>query len=224
MNITTLSAYLEEFLALKRTIAEADPNYDAFDRRSLRHKEKLLRNFLVFWNHHGRPWPIRAAHVLDWLAVISQRIASSQENIGIVGSPRVNTITRTRQESNLRSIGALINPATANGEIGTGDEEIGLSNDQIHQARTVHSTGRFRTFGQALRAQRDRREGLLLLYPIDKNSAPRAESELRKPLFDDPERDGCTVIGAALVFPVSDTAATIEYIVGSVGEWQDSEE
>jgi integrase len=71
MNITKFSAYLEEFLALKRTMAEADPNYDAFDRRSLRHKEKLLRNFLVFWNHHGRPWPIRAAHVLDWLAAES---------------------------------------------------------------------------------------------------------------------------------------------------------
>jgi integrase len=71
MNITKLSAYLEEFLALKRTMAEADPHYDAFDRRSLRHKEKLLRNFLAFWQHHGRPWPIRAAHVLDWLAAES---------------------------------------------------------------------------------------------------------------------------------------------------------
>jgi integrase/recombinase XerD len=67
MNITKLSAYLEEFLALKRTMAEADPHYDAFDRRSLRHKEKLLKNFLAFWHHHGRRWPIRAAHVLDWL-------------------------------------------------------------------------------------------------------------------------------------------------------------
>jgi len=71
MNITKLSAYLEEFLALKRTMAEAEPHYDAFDRRSLRHKEKLLRNFLAFWNHHGHPWPIRAAHVLDWLAAES---------------------------------------------------------------------------------------------------------------------------------------------------------
>jgi len=71
MNITKLSAYLEEFLALKRTMAEADPNYDASDRRSLRHKEKLLKNFLAFWQHHGRPWPIRAADVLDWLAAES---------------------------------------------------------------------------------------------------------------------------------------------------------
>lgn len=163
--------------------------------------------------------------LIRWkVAVISQRTASAQEDIGVVGQARINTITRTRQESNLRSIGVLINPATAGGEMGTGDEEIGLSNDQIQQARTIFSTGRFRTFGQALRAQRDRREGLLLLYPINKNSEPRANSELRRRLFDDPERDGCTVIGAALVFPASDTAATIEYIVGSVGEWQDSEE
>ena len=71
MNITKLSAYLEEFLASKRAMAEADPHYDAFEGRSLRHKEKLLRNFLAFWQHHGRPWPIRAAHVLDWLAAES---------------------------------------------------------------------------------------------------------------------------------------------------------
>jgi hypothetical protein len=163
--------------------------------------------------------------LIRWkVAVISQRTASNEENIGIVGTPRINTITRTRQETNLRSIGVLINPATATGEIGVGDEEIGLSREQIQQARTVFSTGRFRTFGQALRAQRDRREGLLLLYAISKNSVPRTGSELRRPLFDDPEHDGCTVIGAALVFPASDTASTIEYIVGSVGEWQDTEE
>jgi len=163
--------------------------------------------------------------LIRWrVAVISQRTASDQENLGVLGASRINTITRTRQESNLRSIGVLINPATARGEMGNGDEEIGLSPDQIQQARTNYSAGRFRTFGQALRAQRDRREGLLLLYPINKNSAIRAGSELRRPLFDNPERDGCTVIGAALVFPASDTAATIEYIVGSVGEWQEQEE
>jgi len=71
MNIKKFSAYLEEFLTLKRALAEADPHYDAFDRRSLRHKEKLLRNFLAFWHHNGRPWPICAAHVLDWLAAES---------------------------------------------------------------------------------------------------------------------------------------------------------
>jgi hypothetical protein len=168
---------------------------------------------------------VQQDELIRWrVAVISQSTASDNENLGITGHPRINTIARTRQESNPRSIGVLINPATLRGRLGDGDEEIGLSEAQLRQARTNSNAGMFRTLGQALRAERDRREGLLLIYPISKLSAPRRTgSERRRPLFDDPERDGCTVIGVALVFPASDTAATIEYIVGSVGV-QDAEE
>jgi hypothetical protein len=117
----------------------------------------------------------------------------------------------------------LVNPATAGGRPGAGDEEIGLTEIQIERARVNVRIGMFDTLGKALRAERDRREGLLLLYPISRFSSPRGNSEARVRLFENPERDGCTVVGIALVFPASDSAATIEYIIGSVGEWQGQE-
>jgi hypothetical protein len=167
---------------------------------------------------------VQQDELIRWkVGVISQESARDVENLGIQGAPGVNTITRTRERSNPRSIGVLINPATAGGRAGAGDEEIGLTGAQMQRARTNAGAGVFRTLGKALRAERDRGEGLLLLYPISRFSSPRANSEKRIPLFENPERDGCTVVGLALVFPASDSAATIEYIVGSVGEWQGQE-
>ena len=151
--------------------------------------------------------------LIRWkVGVISQASARDVENLGIQGTRGVNTITRTRERSNPRSIGVLINPATAGGRAGAGDEEIGLTDGQIQRARANAGAGAFRTLGKALRAERDRGEGLLLLYPISRFSSPRENSEKRIPLFENPERDGCTVVGIALVFPASDSAATIEYM------------
>jgi hypothetical protein len=169
---------------------------------------------------------IQQDELIRWkVAVISQAASEDFEDFGITGSPEITTIFRTRKRNNPRSIGALINPATAGGRLGAGDEEIGLTEDQMRHARANAVAGVYRTLGDALRAERDRREGLLLLYPISKLSSPRgAHSEKRIPLFEDVERDGCTVVGIAMAFPASDSAATIEYIVGSVGEWQGPDE
>jgi hypothetical protein len=41
-------------------------------------------------------------------------------------------------------------------------------------------------------------------------------------LFDDPDAEGESVIGVALAFPPSESAATVEYVAGSVA--QDEEE
>ena len=67
MTLSKLSAYLDQFLVMRRTMAEANPHFGAFHRRLLRHKEKLLRRFLAFWQEQGRPWPIRSSCVLDWI-------------------------------------------------------------------------------------------------------------------------------------------------------------
>lgn len=103
------------------------------------------------------------------------------------------------------------------GKPGSGDEEVGLTDSQIIQARTLTQAEGIK-LGDALRTQRDRAEGLLLIYPISKHSRPQANSQQRMPLFDNPDQDGCTVIGIALVFPDSSSDATIEWVVGSVGE------
>ena len=76
----------------------------------------------------------------------------------------------------------------------------------------------------ALREKRSAREGLLLLYPVSPFSRPVGERSQRLPLLDNPDRDGCTVVGLAMVFPVSISPATIEYVVGSVGQWSQEDE
>jgi Z1 domain-containing protein len=135
-----------------------------------------------------------------------------------IGGAAINRIGRTRLRSVPYSIGSLINPATQDSEPGSGDEEVGLTDTQLAAARSqVDEAG---SFPRALRRQRSSRQGLLLLYPISPNSRPRNDEGKRIPLFENPDRDGCTVIGIAIVFPVSDSAATIEYVVGSVGNAQ----
>jgi integrase/recombinase XerD len=71
MTLTTLSAYLDDFLAMKRVRAEADARSGP-ERRQLRYTERLLRSFLEFWQVRGCPWPMRAALALDWVAIGTQ--------------------------------------------------------------------------------------------------------------------------------------------------------
>jgi hypothetical protein len=133
--------------------------------------------------------------------------------LSIRGTP-ANRVSRTRLRNKPYDIGTLVNPATLTGTPRGGDEEIGLSDEQLAAARSgADDAG---SFPRALRRQRDASEGLLLLYPVSPASRPRAGTQSREALFDDPAR-GLTVVGMALVFPASDSAATIEYVVGSVG-------
>ncbi len=73
MNFPTLSAHAEEFLALKRAVAKVDPHRNTQDRRSLKHREKLVRSFIAYWRDRGCPWPIRSSLLVDWIAVGSHR-------------------------------------------------------------------------------------------------------------------------------------------------------
>jgi integrase len=73
MTFSALAAHAEQFLALKRAVAKVDPHRNAQDRRSLKHREKLLRSFLAYWRERRCPWPIRSSLLLDWVAVGSHR-------------------------------------------------------------------------------------------------------------------------------------------------------
>ena len=86
MTFAALSAYSEEFLALRRSVARSRPHQNDQDRRSLRHREKLLRSFIAFWHDRGCPWPIRATLLLDWIALgaDSQHPYRDQERFYIV--------------------------------------------------------------------------------------------------------------------------------------------
>ena len=72
MNATKLSAYLEEFLTLKRTMAEGGPHYGRVDRNRLNHRQRLLRAIFAFWQKQGCPWPVRAQFALLRNSLLSQ--------------------------------------------------------------------------------------------------------------------------------------------------------
>jgi hypothetical protein len=150
------------------------------------------------------------------LSSIDPRLGTEPE-LSVRGVPAIR-IGRTRLRNKPYDIGSLVNPATASGPARSGDEEIGLTDAQIAAARA--GVNESTSFPESLRAQRDPRQGLLLLYPISPHSRPRDAMQNRLPLFEDPGRDGVTVVGVAIVFPNSDSAATIEYVVGSVGTSQ----
>lgn len=162
---------------------------------------------------------VRQDELVEWCVSVRGRNSLDQQlgaepALASAGSP-INRISRTRLRSAPNSIGSLINPATLGGAPRAGDEEIDLTDEQLHDARA--GAAAIGSFPKALRRQRSPQRGLLLLYPISPYSQPRTEEGNRQPLFDDPQRDGCTIVGVAMVFPESDSAATIEYVVGSVG-------
>lgn len=188
-----------------------------FDPRGS-HEIGAIRQYLQAQTHHNE--------LIEWL-IAMPGLANPDDNLGtepllsVRGVP-ANRISRTRLRNKPYDIGTLINPATLEGPPRSGDEEIGLTDEQLINARieAQADTDLRGRFPRALRRKRSPRQGLLLLYPISPASRPRADNQNRQPLFDDPENQGVTVVGIALVFPSSDSAATIEYVVGSVGSPQ----
>jgi integrase len=79
MNFAALSAFAEEFMALRSAVARRDPHRNNRDRISLKHREKLLRSFIAYWHEHGGQWPIRSSLLLDWVAVGSDRQHPSRD-------------------------------------------------------------------------------------------------------------------------------------------------
>jgi Z1 domain len=130
----------------------------------------------------------------------------------------VNAISRSRLKHDRSSIGVLTNPARKDGAMHQGEEEIGLSDEQILAARRAFADGEYERIRTAVLAQRPPQQGLIVLYPISRNSQPRTED--RVALFDQPGQ-GQDVIGVAIGFPPSESEATIEYVTGSISADED---
>jgi len=137
-------------------------------------------------------------------------------DLRVTDLPDVGCIERSRKVDDQWSIGVLTNPPAAKGALRQGDEEIGLTDDQITRARERYGDGDFSTLGDALRNERPIDEGLLLVYPISRFSKKKEDSTTRRDLFDNPG-DGATVIGLAAVFPFSNSEATVDYLQGPAG-------
>lgn len=130
------------------------------------------------------------------------------EDLGVAGYAEIPLLERSRK----------VDPPTSCGVItDKNDETHGLSDEQLARAEEDWNQALYPTRAHAIRHQRPQEEGLLLIYPISKYSQPRPapanKQQRRQPLFDDPE-EGANVVGYALSFPYSDSAATVEYIAG----------
>jgi len=138
------------------------------------------------------------------------------ENLGIGDGQPVACIRRSREAASDTSIGTLVNPISKGGR---GDEDIDLDDHQIQAARAAAAAGQL-SYPVALRRQRSPATGLLVIYPISRNSSPltdEPDDKGKQPLFEDPGRDGATVIGVTASFPYSPTADERGYVVGSAG-------
>jgi hypothetical protein len=169
-----------------------------------------------------------AGELLRWNVSVRSRMQRS-EHLGVEGLcienwPEVNTISRSRLRNDQDSVGVITNPASVDGKMWSGDEEVGLTAEQIRSARDKYRGGKFTRLGTALRSERDPKTGLMLIYPISRYS--KGDGEDRLDLFEKPE-SACTVIGVAFVFPISSSQEAIDYIAGAAGVeklWEDDSE
>lgn len=127
-------------------------------------------------------------------------------DLNIDGGRRINLIERTKvkDSSSLKAI--------ANIE----DQKVGLTDKQLKQAKEMEGVD---FYSEALRYVRPRKEGVLLIYPISKYSGfnlDKSNNKNREPIFSKPVK-GENIIGIGVIFPHSNTAATREYLIGSVG-------
>ncbi len=129
--------------------------------------------------------------------------------LGVDAVPDINLIERTRLRDT-NSLGVITSPA----HLG-----LGLSDEQRERARTESGA----SSGKRLRDVRGPSEGLLLIYPISRFSgwdgAENVARNDRQPIHSDPAAatDAADIIGIAMAMPPSSTAATVEYVVGTVG-------
>src|SRR5262249_9186442 len=108
-------------------------------------------------------------------------------------------------------IGVLTSPPRQD-DLAAGDEAADLTDEQLDAAARIVSS--FPTVAHAIRWQRPRTHGLLMVFPISPYSKPRVvNAENRTSLFEHPE-DRPLVVGIAISFPPSDTGATVEYVAG----------
>jgi len=129
--------------------------------------------------------------------------------LGVDALPDINLIERTRLRDT-NSLGVITSPA----HLG-----LGLSDEQRERARTESGA----PSGKLLREVRDPSEGLLLIYPISRFSGWDGDENVarndRQPVHSDPTtaEEALDIVGIALAMPPSSTAATVEYVVGTVG-------
>lgn len=166
--------------------------------------------------HYIRVQASRHSELTQWTVSVQcglrENPALGRCDLRIEGRDPVPGINRSLLASTGQSIGALVSPGRE-ADLGAADEAVDLTTEQIARATATADT--FPQMGYALRAQRPKSNGLLMIYPISPNSRPgeNAVGNRRTTLFDEPVGRPY-VIGLALSFPPSTTGATVEYLAG----------
>ncbi len=154
--------------------------------------------------------------LMRWsVAVQGRKVPSAvlgEVDWGVAGG-RILQIARTRI-ADTNSLGVITQP---------GDEARGLTGEPVARMQQYLDQGEKEN--HAARMARPPEEGLLLLYPISRQSGqeqPRAGN--RRPLFEDPASDTARdLIGIAMSFPEARNPQRVEaYLVGTVG-WRPME-
>jgi Z1 domain len=156
---------------------------------------------------------LRRDELQDWtIAIRTQGLVHRLGTVGL-GGTEYPTISRTRLSDDHTSVGVLSQPADPD-HLFRGDEEIGLPESALLEARNQLAAEEHASLRNALIAQRNPDQATLIVYPISPFSVPRSGSEKRVALFVVPAGKP-VVIGVAIIFPLSESAATVEYISGS---------
>lgn len=123
-------------------------------------------------------------------------------DIGVTAYGEINLINRSK----------LIGTNSLKAIASADDQKIGLNEDQLNSAKKLKEQKGMK-IAEAFRYVRDPRQGLLLLYPISKDSTVRSDDRNNEDRTREPLGSAEHVIGIAVVFPYSENAATVEYRV-----------
>jgi len=150
-----------------------------------------------------------SAELIKWTVAVCG-LESTDESLGEVDwgleGIRIRQIRRTRFR-NIESIGTLTSAS---------DELLGLSEDELKKVEELKKKGIAER--QAARQARSSTKGLIMIYPISKNSKPIKESGVRCALYNDSNDPlAKDLIGIAISFPKSNQYQPVEaYLTGTL--------
>jgi hypothetical protein len=129
----------------------------------------------------------------------------------------VPMVSRSRLRNDQDSLGVITSP---------GDETLDLDEDEMRRLKQYREDHSSIGINPAARVVRDRRKGLLLIYPVSKHSGYEINGKTNRiSLFDNPNKpDADHVICFALSFPftLNEFGPNQSYVIGTVpwGEYE----
>ena len=153
-----------------------------------------------------------------WTVAVMGR-ETGNETLGVtvwqVEGRHISQISRTRLKNTL-SLGVITSPE---------DERIGLSEELVKRAENLRENLPHIGRNHSYRRVRSPENGVLLIYPISRNSEPEGRARLnRERLFSPSDSNARDLIAIAISFPASPQPHPVQaYLTGTVG-WRTYDE